>query len=127
MTKNELKVFRKALESTLADLQAGDESREGLAIESSSDELDRIQHASNRDYAIGKLERDLSRMREVRAALYRMENGAYGICAGCDQSINAKRLAAVPWANTCIACQQSAETVQETVLTEAGADLFTTA
>ncbi len=127
MTNNELQVFRKTLETTLAELHTGTESREGLAIETSSDELDRIQHASNRDYAIGKLERDLSRMREVRAALHRIDFGDYGICTGCDQAINPKRLAAVPWANTCIACQEYAETTRDTVLTEAGTDLFTTA
>jgi hypothetical protein len=44
MTKTELNGFRKALENKLAEL--GTASREPVAIETSADELDRIQHAS---------------------------------------------------------------------------------
>jgi len=69
-----------------------------MAIEASPDELDRIQHASERDYAMGNLERDSVRLREVRTALGRIRAGTFGVCAGREENISPKRLAAVPWA-----------------------------
>jgi hypothetical protein len=47
MTKIELNAFRSVLESRQTDLRNGSRSREALAIETSPDELDRIQHASD--------------------------------------------------------------------------------
>ena len=114
MTKTELNTLRKALESRLTDLGSGNRNREALAIEASPDELDRIQHASDRDWAMGSLERNSNRLREVRAALCRIDAGAFGICDGCEQEITPKRLAAVPWAGLCIACQEAADRDEKT-------------
>ena len=79
------------------------------AIETSPDELDRIQHASDRDMAMDNLERDSSQLAEVRSALRRVNAGAFGFCVGCEEKINPKRLAAVPWASFCIVCQEALE------------------
>jgi DnaK suppressor protein len=109
MTSIEVEAFRKALESRQTELEAGNRNRESMAIEASPDELDRIQHAGERDYAMGKLERDSVRLREVRTALGRIRAGTFGVCAGCEENISPKRLAAVPWALCCIACQEAAD------------------
>jgi DnaK suppressor protein len=114
MTKIELNTFRKTLENSQKELGNGNRNREALAIESSPDDLDQIQHASERDYAMGNLERDSNRLREVRAALGRMDAGTFGICVGCEETINLKRLAAVPWAAFCIACQELEDRAQKT-------------
>jgi DnaK suppressor protein len=110
MTKAELKTFRQVLESRQAELGIG--NREALAVEASPDEMDRIQHFSEREYAMNHLERNSNRLREVRAALARMDAGGFGICVDCEQEINLKRLLAVPWAATCITCQEIAEKSQ---------------
>ena len=109
MTKTKLNEFRRALENKLAELGDGNRNREVIAIESSPDEMDRVQHVSDRDYAISSLERNSSRLGEVRGALHRMDTGTFGLCLGCDEDINPKRLAALPWASYCIACQDAAE------------------
>jgi RNA polymerase-binding transcription factor DksA len=54
-------------------------------------------------------ERNSNWLREVRAALRRIDAGTFGICVGCDENINPKRLAAVPWASSCIVCQEAAD------------------
>jgi len=118
MTKTELNAFRSALESRQTDLRNGNRNREALAIETSPDELDRIQHASERDMAIGNLERDSSRLLEVRAALRRIDGGTFGICVDCEANINPRRLAAIPWASFCIVCQESADREQRTSWSE---------
>jgi DnaK suppressor protein len=109
MKKSELDKFQKALEDRQADLTAGRSNREALAIETSADELDRIQHAQERDYAMGAIDRESSRLREIRAALERVANGSFGVCLNCEEDISPKRLAAVPWTALCIDCQEAAD------------------
>jgi DnaK suppressor protein len=118
MTKTEMNAFRRSLENRQAELGNGNRNREALAIETSPDELDRIQHANERDYAMSNLERNSNRLREVRTALGRIDAGTFGICAGCDENINPRRLAAVPWASFCIVCQEAADRWQSAPLSE---------
>ena len=112
MTKTELNTFRRVLNQRQRELGDRNRIREGLAIGSSSDDLDRTQDASDRDYAMSSLERSSDRLREVRSALRRIDSGTFGICSGCEENINPKRLAAIPWAPFCIACQEAADREQ---------------
>ena len=41
---------------------------------------------------------------DTRAALARIEDGSYGVCARCGKEIAAKRLEALPTATRCIDC-----------------------
>lgn len=109
MKKNALRKFRTTLESKQSELAKGNRIREDLAIATSSDELDRIQEASARDYAMNHLERVSNRLREVRTALRRIDTGSFGVCAGCEDIISPRRLAAVPWASFCVVCQEAAD------------------
>lgn len=45
----------------------------------------------------------------IDEALERIEDEEYGICQNCEQEINPKRLAAVPWARYCLRCQELVE------------------
>lgn len=114
MIKSMLNSFRKTLEDRQTELGNNNRDREILAIQTSSDEMDRIQYASERDYAVDKLERNSSRLGEVRAALLRIDAGTFGSCVECGEDINPKRLAAVPWAPLCIVCQDAADREQKT-------------
>lgn len=109
MTQIELNGFRHALKNRQAELENGNRCRGALAIETSADELDRIQYGQERDLAIGTLDRDSKLLREVRAALCRIDAGTFGICLDCDKNISIKRLAAVPWTALCIVCQETAD------------------
>jgi DnaK suppressor protein len=109
MTTTELNGFRRILETKRNELEKRSLNREALAIDSSPEDLDRIQNASNRDWAMGDLERDSNRLREVRTALQHIGAGTFGICVGCQENISPKRLAAVPWASSCIVCQEAAD------------------
>ena len=118
MTKMELKVFRAILENRRAELEGRNRSRGALAIETSPDDLDRIQSSQEREFAIGDLDRNSTFMREVQGALSRMDAGTFGLCADCEETINPKRLAAIPWASFCIVCQESADREQKTAWSE---------
>ena len=97
------------MESKQTDIRNGIGNREALAIETSPDPLDQIQHTAELDYAIANLERNTLGLNEVREALLRIDSGVFGICGGCEEQIKPKRLAAVPWASLCIVCQNAAE------------------
>jgi DnaK suppressor protein len=114
MTRIDLDAFRTALETRQTELRNGNRNRESLTIDASPDELDRIQNSSERDFAMGHLERDSAQLREVRAALGRIDAGTFGVCTVCEEYINPKRLAAVPSASCCIACQEAAERLLKT-------------
>jgi DnaK suppressor protein len=112
MTKIERDKFRKALKAKQAELEtSGSSARVALAIETTADELDRIQHLQERDFAIGALDRNAKLLREVHAALIRLDAGTFGFCLACEEVIGMKRLAAVPWAPSCIACQEAADSM----------------
>ena len=115
MTKLALQEFKGILENRQAELENRNRSREALTIERSSDELDRIQDGQEREFAIGELDRNTSRLREAERARLRIDTtGEFGVCVECEEDINPKRLAAVPWATSCIACQEVADSAAKT-------------
>jgi DnaK suppressor protein len=48
-------------------------------------------------------------LRDIEAALARIEDGTYGICVNCQQPIAEERLSAIPWAMYCIDCKRLQE------------------
>ena len=68
-----------------------------------------MQLASERELAIRSLDRDSQLLRKVRTALARIADGSYGVCLHCEEEINPKRLAAVPWTAYCIQCQEASD------------------
>jgi DnaK suppressor protein len=109
MTKNELNKFKNILEAKQAELVAFVRNREGIAIEKSPDALDEVQHAAERELAIRNLDRESQLLRNVRAALRRIDEGTFSVCLHCEEDISPKRLAAVPWTPFCIGCQEMAD------------------
>jgi DnaK suppressor protein len=113
MTKTELNKFKDILLAKQAELAQVLRNRDGIAIEKSPDALDEVQHATERELAIRNLDRESNLLRNVRSALRRMDEGAFGVCMHCDQDISPKRLAAVPWTAYCIQCQEAADRSEE--------------
>jgi RNA polymerase-binding transcription factor len=50
---------------------------------------------------------DYRKLKEIDAAMNRLETGEYGVCVACGKAISVKRLAAIPWASYCIGCQEN--------------------
>jgi DnaK suppressor protein len=112
MTTKELTHFRTVLEARETELKELLRDREVIAVNLNADMLDQIQNAQERDMAMGNLERGSARLLEVRSALRRIQLGTFGICADCEEEISMKRLAAVPWATSCLACREAADRSQ---------------
>jgi DnaK suppressor protein len=109
MTKNEWNHLYEILEAKRAELGRLARNREGIVIERAADAIDEVQHATERELAIRHLDRESDLLRNVRNALQRMEQGAFGVCLRCEEGISSRRLAAIPWAAYCIQCQELAD------------------
>ncbi len=109
MNKSDVNRFRQILEAKQAELSDIVKRRDEIAIEKSADAIDEVTRAAERELAIRNLDRESNLLRNVRAALQRIEDGTYGVCGHCEEDISPKRLAAVPWAPYCIKCQEQAD------------------
>ena len=87
------------------DLKAGQES----ADDGTEDIVDRANNAYNRELMFSLSDAERTTLLQIENALHRMDEGTYGRCANCGQTINVLRLEAVPWARFCIDCQELAE------------------
>lgn len=126
MEEIDLRTFKSTLTGRQRELEGLIRNRQAATIETSADALDQIQHAVEREMALQTLERESACLRDARAALRRIEEGTFGTCLDCEEDISVKRLAAVPWATRCIACQEredrestTVENARESELTEA--------
>ena len=104
-----VKSLQKMLETKRQELTNKVSLRDGIVIERSSDTLDEVQRAAERDWAISSLDRDWQTLKAIDSALDRINEGTYGICLRCDDDISPKRLMAIPWASYCISCQEQVD------------------
>ncbi|HSW51541.1 MAG TPA: TraR/DksA family transcriptional regulator [Bryobacteraceae bacterium] len=68
------------------------------------DDQARVLHDQFVALRLGRLA--YGQLKSIDAALARLDAGSYGTCVDCESAIPPKRLAAIPWANRCIACQE---------------------
>lgn len=93
------------LDERARELQSPDE----VAFSSDASRADDAPLAVEREKELA-LRRTLQRrLRDVRSALGKLEQGTYGRCEACGQPISPQRLRAQPHAALCINCQAKAE------------------
>lgn len=106
MTRADTKGFTNLLRAKEAELSGSLHWRDEIVIEQAADALDAVQLMRERDLAVRSLARDSNMLRRIRSALARIADGSYGVCLQCAEDISPKRMAAVPWADYCIKCQE---------------------
>jgi len=99
--------FRRLLEAKRTELSSTTSNRNEIVIEAAADEMDRLQQQMNRDIAIRNLDRSSTLLKNIQAALNRIQDGTYGVCSRCEEPIPERRLTAVPWASYCVSCQET--------------------
>lgn len=67
-----------------------------------------------RDMDVALIVMESETLRRIDEALARLEEGAYGICASCEETIAEARLKALPFATLCRDCQEREEEAGET-------------
>ena len=117
MTHNDIATFRSLLLAKQAELLGKSRQREDIWIVPSNEQIETVQLAGEREFAVRTLERESKTLMQVGDALRRIDDGEFGACIECDEAISAKRLAAVPWAACCLRCQElrDAKDTRETV------------
>ncbi len=108
MTAN-MKSVQKTLESKLKEARAALGHRDGIIIEPAADPVDTTQQAADRELATHNLDRNAKLVRQILAAMDRIEDGSYGTCLDCEEEISQKRLSVLPWAELCIHCQEKVD------------------
>ena len=107
MTNNEIKRYKAALSEKMDELFETLGNRRPLAIEFSAEACERTVLAAQREFAVATMDRHSRLLREVKAAMERIEAGSYGFCESCEEAITPRRLDAVPWARYCVQCQHN--------------------
>jgi RNA polymerase-binding transcription factor DksA len=61
------------------------------------------------DLDLAIIDMHINEIRDIEAAMRRLQVGAYGACVECDDEIEVARLRAFPTAKRCLPCQQNYE------------------
>lgn len=114
MDAKKIKVFRGHLSSEhdklIQSISRARRAEEEVGMHKTEDEGDLATISQERDLLSFLHESVFTRLRFIREALDAVDRGDYGECSRCGEDISEKRLAAVPWARTCIHCQEATET-----------------
>jgi len=73
------------------------------------DIADKAVESYTMEFNFGKSSGDRHVLQLIQEALDRIKSGSYGICVSCEDTIQPKRLEAVPWTRLCIQCQELLE------------------
>jgi len=125
MTKLARRRLTAGIQARLDAITGNASKRDEIVVQQAPDTFDEVQLSGERDLAITLLNHETVLLQSLRAALRRVEDGSYGACVQCEEEINPKRLAAVPWANRCIQCQEAADRSRQSS-TETVEDLVNT-
>jgi len=109
MRKTELKRFKALLEKKRSEMTASSWRKahwENMQNTRHGDFVDQASDDNEVHVNLRLRQTDAKLLRAIEAALMRIENGSFGICANCEDNISLARLKAVPWTSLCIACKE---------------------
>ena len=110
MEKKKVEFFKKRLLAKQEELmrlvskseQDGREADE----EATQDIADKAANSYTKEFLFHQSDENRRLLQLVNEALERIKTGSYGVCLGCEQDVQQKRLEAIPWARHCIECQE---------------------
>ncbi|MEZ5345504.1 MAG: TraR/DksA C4-type zinc finger protein [Pyrinomonadaceae bacterium] len=110
MSKLNLKKIKEDLIEERAQI-AAKLSGNDLSIDDAEtpDPVDLAVRNYSKNVMLAVSENESRQLMMINEALLRIEDDEYGLCQNCEEEINPKRLAAVPWARYCLACQELME------------------
>ncbi len=109
MKAERLRRMKWILEASRAELVDRMAAYKQIGIGERADWLEEMRLDTERELGIRTLDRGIRSLRDINAALRRIEDGTFGICMYCEGEIGERRLAALPWSPLCLYCQQAAE------------------
>jgi DnaK suppressor protein len=112
MSKLDLTIIREILmeeEIALAADMQNEEDKLQQQNEENPDLSDLADQRLHQEIVVSRLSLMNQRLTQVRAALKRLDEGKYGICASCGNDINPERLKVIPYTTLCVSCQERFE------------------
>ena len=70
---------------------------------------DMSSNSYNQEVLMNLSETQRGRVRDIDAALDRMDNGVYGLCARCEEEISPRRMEVRPFSRYCVECKTEVE------------------
>lgn len=83
------------------------------AVETQPDMTDQASVDWDRNFDMRLRDRERRMVTKIREALARIDDGSFGICDSCGESISEKRLLARPVTTLCIECKAEAEQLEK--------------
>lgn len=106
----DIKRIRQQLEDEADKLQASiTEKLDGNDEGRNPDRSDLAQAYATRERSTALLAIERERLEQVQSALRRLQDGTYGNCTSCGESISPERLEILPHATLCVNCQANRE------------------
>ncbi len=103
----EKEAIKAELEQRLAEMQQRLSSiKRDVTQSHSGDSAEQAQERENDEVVDAIGNETAQSIRDLQAALARIEDGSYGVCAGCGGDVGDGRLAAIPEATLCVKCAE---------------------
>lgn len=80
-------------------------------MEANPDNYDLAERSLQQDITAGRLRHLKRKLKQVEAALKRLDEGTYGVCSKCGSLIDADRMKVMPQATLCVKCKTKQERV----------------
>lgn len=113
MKKTKLKHFQSVLQDIrteiVGDVGKTQKSGNGNEVEQMADISDDAARAYDRKLQGDLEEQEWNKLKQVEAALEKVESGEYGICEQCEKGIPEARLEIMPYAEFCTQCLSEIE------------------
>ena len=113
MKKNKLKHFQSLLENICAkivgDVEKAHHNKKSNEVEQMADISDDAARSYDKKLQGDLEEQEWVKLKQVEAALKKVEDGEYGICEQCEQEILETRLEIMPYTEFCIQCLSEIE------------------
>ncbi len=81
--------------------------------ELSADIVDQAATDIDRNYTLRICDRESRLIKKIKTALFKIEEGTFGICESCDEQIGIERLKARPVTAYCIRCKTQMEAFEK--------------
>lgn len=105
--------FKETKEKLIAERDILIEKLKGndLSVDDSEtpDPVDLAVRNYSKNVMLAVSENESRQLALIDEALLRIDDEEYGPCQNCQNDINPKRLAAIPWARYCLSCQELLE------------------
>ena len=99
----------KMREELLAEADKSYAASQSLGKDGVPDIGDMSSNSYNQEVLMNLSEAQRGRVRDIDAALERIDQGVYGLCARCEEEISPRRMEVRPFSRYCVDCKSEVE------------------